>query len=87
MGPDGQREVAGHAAYGIFYEPYYTGQGGPLQSPISAPPYLQTAQVSFPQFDNPLWRAASSGRDLREPAYQSDAGTRICRCPTRRTGT
>ncbi len=35
------------AAYGIFYEPYYTGQGGPLQSPISAPPYLQTEQISL----------------------------------------
>jgi len=34
------------SSYGMFYEPYYTGQGGPLQSPISAPPYLQTAQVS-----------------------------------------
>ena len=33
------------SAYGIFYEPYYTGQGGPLQSPISAPPYLQTPQI------------------------------------------
>ncbi len=33
------------SAYGMFYEPYYTGQGGPLQSPISAPPYLQTPQV------------------------------------------
>ena len=33
------------SAYGIFYEPYYTGEGGPLQSPISAPPYLQTPQV------------------------------------------
>lgn len=32
-------------AYGIYYEPYYTGQGGPLQSPISAPPDLQTPQV------------------------------------------
>ncbi len=21
------------AAYGMFYEPYYTGNGGPLQSP------------------------------------------------------
>ena len=42
------------AAYGIFYEPYYTGQGGPLQSPISAPPYLQTPQVNGPQsFANP----------------------------------
>ena len=42
------------SAYGIFYEPYYTGQGGPLQSPISAPPYLQTPQVSLPNFSNPF---------------------------------
>jgi hypothetical protein len=35
------------SAYGIFYEPYYTGQGGPLQSPISAPPFLQTQQISL----------------------------------------
>ena len=42
------------SAYGIFYEPYYTGQGGPLQSPISAPPYLQTAQISVPNFRDPF---------------------------------
>jgi len=42
------------AAYGIFYEPYYTGQGGPLQSPISAPPYLGTPQVSLPDFADPF---------------------------------
>lgn len=42
------------SSYGIFYEPYYTGQGGPLQSPISAPPYLQTPQVSLPDFSNPF---------------------------------
>ena len=41
------------AAYGIFYEPYYTGQGGPLQTPISAPPYLQTPQISLPNFSDP----------------------------------
>jgi hypothetical protein len=35
------------SAYGIFYEPYYTGQGGPLQSPISAPPFLQTEQINL----------------------------------------
>jgi hypothetical protein len=34
------------AAYGIFYEPYYTGEGGPLQDPISSPPYLKTVQVN-----------------------------------------
>jgi Carboxypeptidase regulatory-like domain/TonB dependent receptor len=42
------------SAYGIFYEPYYTGQGGPLQSPISASPYLQTSQVSTPNFQDPF---------------------------------
>jgi Carboxypeptidase regulatory-like domain/TonB dependent receptor len=42
------------SAYGIFYDPYYTGQGGPLQDPISAPPYLQTPQVSVPNFADPF---------------------------------
>jgi hypothetical protein len=42
------------SAYGIFYDPYYTGQGGPLQDPISAPPYLQTPQVSVPNFASPF---------------------------------
>jgi hypothetical protein len=40
------------SAYGIYYEPYYTGQGGPLQSPISAPPFLQTPQVGPSPFFN-----------------------------------
>jgi hypothetical protein len=40
-------------AYGVFYDPYYTGQGGPLQTPISAPPYLQTPQISVPNFADP----------------------------------
>ena len=38
--PTGSAKWLVTSAYGIFYEPYYTGQGGPLQSPISAPPYL-----------------------------------------------
>ena len=42
------------SAYGIFYEPYYTGQGGPLQAPISAPPFLGTPQVSLPNFADPF---------------------------------
>ena len=42
------------SSYGLFYEPYYTGQGGPLQSPISAPPDLQTAQISLPNFADPF---------------------------------
>jgi outer membrane receptor protein involved in Fe transport len=45
--PTGRSQWLISSAYGIFYEPYYTGQGGPLQDPISAPPYLQTPQVSL----------------------------------------
>ena len=52
--PDGHAKSLVTASYSIFYEPYYTGQGGPLQSPISAPPYLGTPQVSLPDFANPF---------------------------------
>jgi hypothetical protein len=45
--PRGDAKTAISAAYGIFYEPYYTGQGGPLQDPISAPPYLKTQQLGW----------------------------------------
>jgi len=48
LDPTGTGDWLVTSSYGIFYEPYYTGQGGPLQSPISAPPYLQTAQISSP---------------------------------------
>ncbi len=41
--PRGDAKTVVSAAYGIFYEPYYTGEGGPLQDPVSAPPYLKTA--------------------------------------------
>ena len=61
--PTGSSKWLVTSAYGLFYEPYYTGQGGPLQSPISAPPYLQTQQISLtpstflnfpdPYFGNP----------------------------------
>jgi hypothetical protein len=52
--PNGQGKSLVTATYGIFYEPYYTGQGGPLQAPISAPPYLGTPQVSLPDFADPF---------------------------------
>jgi hypothetical protein len=45
--PTGSAKWLVTSAYGIFYEPYYTGQGGPLQAPISAPPYLQTEQINL----------------------------------------
>jgi hypothetical protein len=46
--PSGSGKWLVSSAYGIFYDPYYTGQGGPLQTPNSAPPYLQTPQLQFP---------------------------------------
>jgi len=52
--PTGNAKWLVTSSYGIFYEPYYTGQGGPLQSPISAPPYLQTEQISVPNFSDPF---------------------------------
>jgi Carboxypeptidase regulatory-like domain/TonB dependent receptor len=52
--PTGRGKWLVSSAYGIFYDPYYTGQGGPLQTPNSAPPYLQTPQRSFPSFDDPF---------------------------------
>jgi hypothetical protein len=53
--PAGDGKWLVSAAYGIFYEPFYNGQGGPLQDPISAPPYLATPQAGFPvNFPNPF---------------------------------
>jgi predicted heme/steroid binding protein len=52
--PSGGGKLLITSSYGIFYEPYYTGQGGPLQAPISAPPFLGTPQVSLPDFANPF---------------------------------
>jgi hypothetical protein len=51
--PTGSGKWRVTSSYGIFYDPFYTGQGGPLQDPISAPPYLQTAQISVPNFSDP----------------------------------
>ena len=43
------------AAYGIFYDPFYNGGGGPLQAPESAAPWFKTIQIGFPRdFANPL---------------------------------
>jgi Carboxypeptidase regulatory-like domain/TonB dependent receptor len=55
--PLGNAKTVISAAYGIFYEPYYTGEGGPLQDPVSAPPYLKTQEIQFPinTFANPFF--------------------------------
>jgi hypothetical protein len=68
LDPTGSAQWLVSAAYGIFYEPYYTGQGGPLQDPISAPPYLQTPQASFPvNFPNPFHGANPFDGTFAEP--------------------
>ena len=53
--PTGNAKWVLSGGYGIFYEPFYNGQGGPLQDPISAPPYLATPQAGFPvNFPDPF---------------------------------
>lgn len=55
LDPTGNGKWLIGAAYGMFYEPFYNGQSGPLQDPISAPPYLQTPQAGFPvNFPDPF---------------------------------
>jgi outer membrane receptor protein involved in Fe transport len=67
--PRGDAKTVVSAAYGIFYEPYYTGEGGPLQDPVSAPPYLKTLQLGFPinSFANPFYAPNPFGVPFPEP--------------------
>ena len=66
--PTGNGQWLVTAAYGIFYEPYYTGGAGPIQDPESAPPYLQTPQVNFPvNFADPFNGANPFGPSFAEP--------------------
>ena len=64
--PTGSGRWAVRGAYGIFYDPYYNGQGGPLQAPESAPPWFKTIQENFPQsFASPL----PAGSDPFAPVF------------------
>jgi hypothetical protein len=67
--PRGDSKTVVSAAYGIFYEPFYNGEGGPLQDPISAPPYLKTLQLGFPinSFANPFYTPDPFGVPFPEP--------------------
>jgi hypothetical protein len=67
--PRGDAKTVVSAAYGVFYEPYYTGEGGPLQDPISAPPYLKTLQLGFPihSFANPFYSPDPFGVPFPKP--------------------
>jgi len=67
--PRGDSKTVISAAYGIFFEPYYTGEGGPLQDPVSAPPYLKTLQLGFPihSFADPFYTPDPFGSPFPEP--------------------
>ena len=66
--PTGSARWLVSTAYGIFYDPYYNGQGGPLQTPISAPPYLRTAQLMLPgSLSNPFANGNPFAMQFAEP--------------------
>ena len=52
--PTGHGTTTVRAAYGIFYDGFTNGVGGPLQAPLSALPWTQARQLPPPiQFSNP----------------------------------
>jgi hypothetical protein len=67
--PRGDSKTVVSVAYGMFYEPYYTGEGGPLQDPVSSPPYLKTQQISFPvhSFADPFYTPNPFAQAFPEP--------------------
>jgi Carboxypeptidase regulatory-like domain len=62
--PTGSGKWTVRSAYGIFYEPFYNGQGGPLQDIISAPPWFKIIQVGSPNYANP-----TAGLDPLSPGF------------------
>src|SRR6202167_3290952 len=67
--PRGDAKTVVSAAYGIFYEPFYNGEGGPLQDPVSSPPFLKTQQISFPvnSFAYPFYTPDPFAQAFPEP--------------------
>lgn len=54
--PTGSGKTSVRAAYGVFYDTFTNGVGGPLQAPLSALPWTQARQLAPPiDFTNP-WR-------------------------------
>jgi hypothetical protein len=52
--PRGDGRTSLRAAYGIFYDAFTNGVGGPLQAPLSALPWTQARQLAAPiQYNDP----------------------------------
>ncbi len=49
--PTGSGRTSIRAAYGIFYDGYTNGTGGPLQAAVSALPWTEAYQLAGPGFD------------------------------------
>jgi len=49
--PTGSGRTTIRAAYGIFYDSFTNGVGGPLQAPVSALPWTQAYQIPGPGFN------------------------------------
>jgi len=49
--PTGTGRTVVRAGYGIYYDPFTNGVGGPLQAPVSALPWTQANQIPGPGFD------------------------------------
>ena len=62
--PTGKGQWSVRSAYGIFYVPYYNGQGGPLQAIISAAPWFKIIQIGGPNFADP-----TAGINPNAPGY------------------
>jgi hypothetical protein len=53
LDPTGSGKWIVRGAYGVFFEPLYNGQGGPLQDIISSPPYFKIIEVGGPSYSDP----------------------------------
>ena len=76
--PTGSGTTSIRAAYGIFYDSFTNGVGGPLQAPLSALPWTQARQLSAPiDFTNP-WNGQNpfAPNSFPQPTTVLDGGER-----------